>query len=103
MIKRIVKLTFKIEEIERFQEIFEESKNKIASFPGCDYVELLQQADDPRVFFTYSLWRDVEALDDYRHSELFQSTWAKTKVLFDGKPEAWSLNFKNRCDIDEED
>ena len=90
MINRIVKLTFKEKNIPLFISIWNESRAKIAAFEGCHFVEMLQSKNPQNVCFTYSLWDNEEALNDYRHSELFQQTWAKTKVLFDGKPEAWS-------------
>ncbi|NRA52273.1 MAG: antibiotic biosynthesis monooxygenase [Phaeodactylibacter sp.] len=91
MIKRIVKLTFKPEHISDFQDIFEASKKLIRSFPGCHHLELWQQKGQPEVFFTFSYWDNEAALDAYRHSDLFKRTWAQTKVLFGGKPEAWSV------------
>jgi hypothetical protein len=42
-------------------------------------------------FFTYSIWSDETALENYRHSEVFKGIWAKTKILFNEKPEAWSM------------
>jgi len=90
MITRIVKLTFKKEHIPKFISIWNESREKIAGFEGCHFVEMLQSKHPEYICFTYSIWDDEEALNNYRHSELFQKTWAKTKVLFDGKPEAWS-------------
>jgi quinol monooxygenase YgiN len=51
---------------------------------------LLQDENDKNIFFTYSIWENDEALQAYRNSELFETTWAKTKILFAGKPEAWS-------------
>lgn len=93
MINRLVKLTFKTEQIPDFLQIFEESKDFIRAFPGNHRVELLQDTQDPRIFFTYSWWENEEALEAYRHSELFQKTWARTKVLFDARPEAWSTRF----------
>jgi hypothetical protein len=44
------------------------------------------------MFFTYSYWDDATDLENYRNSEFFKSVWAKTKVLFSEKPEAWSVN-----------
>jgi len=85
---RIVKMTFKEEDVETFRHIFEERKERIASFPGCSKLELL---NDKNIFFTYSAWDDVEALEKYRSSELFQSTWSLTKKLFAAKAEAWSV------------
>jgi len=90
MITRIVKLTFKKEHIPKFISIWKESKAKIAAFQGCNFVEMYQSKQPENVCFTYSLWDSEAALNNYRHSELFQNTWAKTKVLFDDKPEAWS-------------
>ncbi len=92
MIKRIVKLTFKSSEIETFKAIFESKKEKIRGFEGCEHLELWQDVDHPNVFFTYSFWKDASDLEKYRHSELFKSTWKATKLLFDGKPMAWSVN-----------
>ena len=92
MLIRIVKLTFKPENISSFESIFEASKERIKNFEGCLHLELYQEIDKPHVFFTYSFWKDSNALDSYRKSDFFRSTWAKTKVLFSDSPEAWSVN-----------
>lgn len=91
MIKRFVKMTFKAENIERFKDIFKASKDLIAAMEGCQHVELLQDIHNPCVFFTLSMWDDPKYLEAYRQSELFAGVWAKTKILFDAKPEAWSV------------
>lgn len=91
MIKRIVKMTFRPEGLEPFvREVFEQSKEQIRAFPGCRHMELLQYNFDSNVLFTLSIWDDEDALDRYRRSELFQSTWERTKALFAQKAEAWS-------------
>lgn len=92
MIVRIVKMTFQEEEIETFKQVFEDSKEKIRSFPGVQYLEFLQDTNFPNVFCTYSHWNTPEDLENYRHSELFKATWAKTKPLFKEKAIAWSSN-----------
>ena len=92
---RIVKMTFKKDQVQKFLNIFEASKEKIRHFEGCNYLELLQDRRDDRVFFTYSSWRDQHCLDAYRQSELFQEVWTQTKALFDAKPEAWSTDRKH--------
>ncbi|MCL5246261.1 antibiotic biosynthesis monooxygenase [Cellulophaga sp. 20_2_10] len=92
MIVRIVKLTFKTENIVSFENIFNESKHFIRNFEGCNFLELYQDKNNPAIFFTYSYWDSETALDSYRHSDLFTSVWAKTKVLFAAKPEAWTVN-----------
>lgn len=90
MITRIVKLSFKNENLPIFKLIWAESKTKIADFDGCHFVEMLQSKNPQNICFTYSVWDNEDALNKYRHSELFKQTWAKTKILFNDKPEAWS-------------
>ena len=92
MIKRIVKLTFRTEHIEDFKLLFQRMEQKISSFAGCQHLELWQSVKDDRVFFTYSWWENEQSLEEYRHSEFFKTTWANTKIFFDDKPEAWSVN-----------
>jgi len=91
MIKRIVKLTFKPELLDDFMVVFNDSAPKIRSFSGCRHMELLQSNAQNNVLFTLSEWDDELALENYRNSELFKTTWAKTKVLFDEKAEAWTV------------
>lgn len=91
MLIRIVRMTFQPEKVADFLVIFDESKHKIRAMPGCHRLELLRDLDQPHVFMTYSYWDNVGALNDYRNSELFKTTWAKTKVLFAGKPLAYSV------------
>ena len=91
MIKRIVKMSFKPENIEEFKTIFKNNWQRIKGFKGCQHVELLQDKNNVSVFFTYSLWDTEESIEDYRTSELFNTVWTATKVLFNDKPEAWSV------------
>ena len=91
MIKRFVKMTFKPEHVEDFKELFSNTKDLIAAAEGCKHLELLQDSHNETIFFTFSIWEDPSYLEQYRNSDLFLSTWAKTKVLFNDKPEAWSL------------
>jgi heme-degrading monooxygenase HmoA len=92
MIKRIVKMTFREEEVDNFiRDVFDQSKQKIRAFPGCLHMELLRDIRQPNVLFTLSYWEEETALNNYRNSELFSETWVKTKVLFSDKPKAWSL------------
>ncbi len=92
MIVRIVKMTFKPEAVETFQELFVGWKPKIRSFPGCEHLELLHATDDPRIFFTYSHWTGAQALEAYRNSEVFASVWPVVKALFDAPAEAWTVD-----------
>jgi quinol monooxygenase YgiN len=91
MIKRVVKMSFRPEACEEFQALFEATKDQIRAFPGCRHLELLQDVQQPNVLFTLSYWTGEEALNRYRHSALFEKTWASTKMLFNDKPQAWSM------------
>ena len=92
MIKRIVKMSFELEKVEKFKSIYELNWHKIKGFEGCLHVELLQDHSSPSIFFTYSNWESENHLNNYRDSILFKTVWASTKVLFNQKPEAWTLN-----------
>ena len=91
MLIRIVKLTFRPEEIDTFLGNFHANKELIRAVPGCNRLELLQVEGQENVFMTYSWWDGADDLENYRHSDLFKSVWAKTKPLFADKPEAWSV------------
>jgi len=91
MIKRIVKMTFRPDTVDDFLDIFDESSPHIRGFEGCRHLELWHCREPDNVLFTYSFWESEAALDRYRHSDLFRSTWSRTKKLFDGRPEAWSI------------
>ncbi|WP_448520427.1 putative quinol monooxygenase [Rhodoflexus sp.] len=90
MLIRTVRMTFKPDKTAEFLAIFEASKHKIRNFNGCRYLALLQDAQNPAIYSTYSVWESPEHLEQYRQSELFQSTWAATKQLFADKPLAFS-------------
>lgn len=92
MIKRIVKMSFELEKVEKFKSIYELNWHKIKGFEGCLHVELLQERSSPSIFFTYSNWESENHLNNYRDSIVFKTVWASTKVLFNQKPEAWTLN-----------
>ncbi len=91
MIVRIVQMNFKSDKIEEFIALFSERKETIKSFSGCQRLELLQDCDNPNIFFTYSHWDSVADLDHYRFSPFFKETWTLTKALFAEKAKAQSL------------
>jgi len=92
MFVRIVKMRFHAKYIKEFEEIFAEKKALIKASKGCTLLELYQDKTNPELFFTYSYWERKEDLENYRNSTLFKNVWAKTKVLFNDKPQAWSVN-----------
>ena len=91
MVTRFVKMTFAAEKVNTFLSVFKNVKHKIKKFEGCCHLELLQDNTNKNIFFTYSVWETEKQLDVYRKSKLFAATWKKTKILFSGKPEAWTL------------
>jgi len=90
MIRRIVKMTFRLEATTEFESIFNDSCDRIRGFEGCSSLELTKGVEDPRVYFTISTWLSEDHLNSYRNSDLFKSTWASTKALFEDRPQAWS-------------
>lgn len=87
---RLVQLTFHPERIEEFLALFDNVAPQIRSFDGCEHLELLQNSTFPNVFSTYSYWDSEASLGKYRKSDLFITTWAKTKKLFAAPPKAVS-------------
>ena len=92
MFVRIVKMSFKTDKIDDFLTNFNTHKEKIRNSKGCHLLELYRDKNHPNIFFTYSYWETEQNLEEYRNSNLFKSVWATTKVLFDSKPEAWSVD-----------
>ena len=92
MFIRIVKLSFQPDKINLFLENFEKVKQKIRHFPGNNFLELYQDKENSSVFFTYSIWNEVQDLENYKNSDLFREIWAETKPFFNDKPQAWSVD-----------
>lgn len=92
MFVRIVKMSFKEDKIDQFLDNFHQNKEKIRNFEGCLKLELYRDKKDKNIFFTYSYWNSEQDLENYRNSGLFKNVWAKTKLLFNKKPQAWSLD-----------
>ena len=92
MFVRIVKMSFEADKIDLFLANFNENKDKIRSSKGCELLELYRDKTNTNVFFTYSYWQTEQDLENYRNSDLFKNVWAKTKALFNAKPEAWSMD-----------
>ncbi len=92
MVERIVKMKFRTDRVPDFIALFNEVSDRIRQQTGCRSLVLWQDRSDHSILFTYSQWESDADLDLYRQSELFQSTWTRTKAMFDDKPRAWSLN-----------
>jgi heme-degrading monooxygenase HmoA len=84
-------MTFAADKVADFQSFFEERKQTIRGFEGCQHLELWQDVNRPEVFFTFSIWDSEQALNHYRFSDFFKDTWTQTKAMFADKPQAWSV------------
>jgi heme-degrading monooxygenase HmoA len=84
-------MTFRHDEVKVFLKIFENASPQIAAFEGCQKVQLMSDIKEPNVYFTHSIWISEDDLNNYRKSDLFKTTWRKTKALFSEKAQAWSL------------
>lgn len=82
MIVRIVTMSFKKDSIELFKDLFDKKKEAIRNQPGCMFLELYQDINNPQKFSTYSYWERIEDLDNYRFSQLFKEVWPLTKAMF---------------------
>jgi autoinducer 2-degrading protein len=91
MINRIVKMEFDPEKVTTFRALFTQQQLLIRHFPGCLHLELWEHPASGNTWFTFSQWESEAALDKYRQSDLFRETWAATKVLFNAKPAAWTV------------
>jgi quinol monooxygenase YgiN len=91
MLLRIVRLTLDPVRVPDFLEIFVQSQAQIRQQPGCQHLELWQDADVPHIYCTYSHWDDAEALNAYRRSALFGQVWPATKRLLMKPADAFSV------------
>ena len=98
MLVRIVRMTFAPNAVKEFLDQFDETAPQIRSFPGCRHLELWRDADAPAAFTTQSHWKSTEALDVYRDSTLFRSTWSTVKPLFADQPHAHSYTVARPAD-----
>lgn len=102
MLVRIVRLTFAPDAVNTFLDRFNDTAPRIRSFPGCRHLELWRDADAPAIFTMHSHWTRAEALEAYRESDLFRSTWATLKPLFADRPQAHSYTVARPADAIED-
>jgi len=87
---RIVRMTFHPGAVDDFIAHFDEVSPHIRAFPGCLHLELWRDARYPNICTTYSHWDSKDALNDYRHSDLFADAWREAKSKFAARPIAQS-------------
>ena len=83
-------MTVRPDAVDDFLGCFDRAAPQIRAFPGCTHLELWEDARFPNVLTTCSHWTGAEALEAYRHSDLFHQTWAQAKPLFAARPQAFS-------------
>ena len=94
MLIRIVRMTVRPEAVATFLEHFDDAAPRIREFRGCEHLELWQDARYANQLTTCSHWTSEDALETYRTSDLFHSTWTEVKPLFAARPRAFSYR---RC------
>lgn len=88
---RYVRMRFRPEEVPHFLQVFEHYQEQIRAVPGCLYLALQQDLDEPNCWMTHSHWESPAHLESYRNSALFREVWAQTKVLFEKPAQAFSV------------
>ena len=90
MLLRTVRMTFRPDRLDAFHALFRDARPRIRAVDGCLRLELWADVRFPNVLTTYSEWASAEALEGYRQSDLFRTTWARTTPLFAAAPVAHS-------------
>jgi len=88
---RIVRLPLRPEAVADFLTLFHQSAAQIRQQPGCQHLELWQDADQPHTYCTHSHWHDAAALNAYRRSTFFGEVWPATKRLLASPAQAFSV------------
>jgi len=91
-ITRIVKMTFRIEKSDDFENYFLTIKDQVVGQPGCYGVKLFKEKEETGIFFTYSHWDSENDLNNYRQTEIFGKIWPTVKRWFASKAEVWTVD-----------
>lgn len=83
-------MTFHPDAVDAFIEHFDEVSPHIRAFAGCHHLELWRDPRYLNICTTYSHWESADALNAYRHSDLFADAWKTAKSLFAARPVAQS-------------
>jgi quinol monooxygenase YgiN len=91
MIIRVVQMTFQQNRADDFLEFISGIRHQIRNFPGCEHLDIFREIEKGNIFISTSHWKSTEALNQYRKSALFKTTWSRVREWFSEKPRAWSL------------
>ena len=81
MVIRLVSLKCKPEDVGAFRLFLHDSAPRVRDFSGCFSLQIVNDVADSTSFFTISTWRDVDALEAYRTSPLFNQVWPRIKAF----------------------
>lgn len=84
-------MKFKPQHAAEFKTLFEVTYPKIRQLPGCTFLQLIADTEEPGDFMTISHWLEAEDLAEYRDSELFGDVWPRVKAMFRDKP--WARSY----------
>ena len=96
MLIRLVRMTFRPDALDDFLVHFDRVSPHIRAFEGCTYLELWHGHRFSNICTTHSHWTGPDALEAYRRSDLFRSTWAEVKPFFAAPPVASSHRLGRR-------
>ena len=92
MITRIVRMQLHQGKARDFMTVFKNVNNQIKQSKGCISVELYNDSADFDTVITLSRWESADALEAYRASALFISTWKTVKPFFRAPALAFSMS-----------
>lgn len=87
-------MTFHPDKVGDFLALFDATSPRIRAFPGCRRVDLWVDVRYTNILTTHSIWSDEAALDAYRASDLFKTTWQETRRWFAAPAVAHSHHMK---------
>ena len=90
MITRIIKLRLK-DSTDEFIKYINSIHDEIFQFTGCHNMEVLNDKDDPKVFFIYTIWKNETELNKFRNSSFNRNFWNTLQDLCESRPEVWTV------------
>ena len=94
MLVRIVKMIFREDAIETFQQLFESRKELIRNFEGCNHLELWQDKTIRLYFLLTAFGKMKRHLTCIATLIFLMIPGYKPNNYLPAKPEAWSVNQK---------
>jgi quinol monooxygenase YgiN len=90
MITRIMKLRLKSSANE-FVEYIDSIRDDISKYYGCHNIEVLNDKEDNKIFFIYSIWKNDKVLNKFRNSDFNREFWNTLLGMSEKRPEVWTV------------